>query len=396
MFNLTDDTCYNVALLTVLALVLLYVLRAYKSQENFAEKHHHAHHKHHEHGHHKHHAHTHHKHHAHHEAVPKVEAKPETPVPQPVLPSILLNNGLANIDNVKFSRGIHVDIANPDSVLVEKSFNQNGNDRYGVGAYSPGQMRLYTSDGYAPARINLSYAKGPNDFNDVVSVSRDGMHLNNNKLFFDAENANNSDPYYLQKIVAGGDQSSLRLTLNDNADESFQIWGNSCGESGGCGGAGALKHSFISNGDARHVGTTYTGKLQLGEKFLLSGVGDAEANDEWLRLKGPTGSQYYGGFAAGKMWTFGGQYNQSDRRIKTDIRELNSSEMLSKINKLKGYTYRLKLSEKNKRVYGLIAQEVQREFPELVEEGPNGLLSIDYSQMFGILVEAINELSKNL
>ena len=407
MFNITDNTCYNLALVTVLSLVLLFVLKTYFNKENFAEKHHvhiHHHEKHHHEAHHKHHE-KHHKHHeVHHASVKKEESKPEIKaevkpeelVPQPVTPSIILNNGLANVNDIRFSRGIHVDVANPDSVLVEKSFNQNGNDRYGIGAYSPGQMRLYTSDGYAPARINLSYAKGPNDFNDVVSVSRDGMHLNNNKLFFDAENNNSSDPYYLQKVVTSPNNSYLRLTINDDNDESFQIWGNSCGESGGCGGDGAMKHKFVANGDTYHTGTTHTGKIQLGDKFLMSGIGDAQYNDEWLRLLGPTGNAYSGGFAAGKLWSGTGNLVGSDRRMKTDLRQLDSNNILSKINKLKGYTYKLKLSEKDNRKYGLIAQEVQREFPELVEEGPNGLLSIDYSQMSALLIEAINEISKNL
>ena len=45
-----------------------------------------------------------------------------------------------------------------------------------------------------------------------------------------------------------------------------------------------------------------TGKLQLGDKFLLSGVGDAQTNDTWLRLLGPTGNSYSGGLAAGKLY----------------------------------------------------------------------------------------------
>lgn len=48
--------------------------------------------------------------------------------------------------------------------------------------------------------------------------------------------------------------------------------------------------------------TTTTDKLQLGDKFLMSGVGDAHANDDWLRLFGKDGKNYYGGLAAGKLW----------------------------------------------------------------------------------------------
>lgn len=46
-----------------------------------------------------------------------------------------------------------------------------------------------------------------------------------------------------------------------------------------------------------------TQKLQLGNKFLMSGVGDAHANDDWLRMFDKDGKGYYGGFAAGRLWT---------------------------------------------------------------------------------------------
>lgn len=52
-------------------------------------------------------------------------------------------------------------------------------------------------------------------------------------------------------------------------------------------------------------GTTKTDKLQLGDKFLLSGVGDAHGNDNWLRVFGKDGKGYNGGIAMHKLWTGG-------------------------------------------------------------------------------------------
>jgi len=141
-------------------------------------------------------------------------------------------------------------------------------------------------------------------------------------------------------------------------------------------------------------GNTKTNVLQLGEKFRMSGVGDGAANDDWLRLFNKENNNYYGGFAAGRLWTNEGKLTGSDKRMKTDIEELNSKQILEKVNKLKAYTYRLKHSKKDTRKYGLIAQELQKEFPEMVEEGPNGLLAIDYDQVSALLLEAINALSK--
>ena len=45
-----------------------------------------------------------------------------------------------------------------------------------------------------------------------------------------------------------------------------------------------------------------TDKLQLGEKWLFSGVGDAHGNDDWLRIMNKDGTNYYGGVAAGRLY----------------------------------------------------------------------------------------------
>lgn len=69
---------------------------------------------------------------------------------------------------------------------------------------------------------------------------------------------NNSDSYYLEKKIVGPNDSHLRLTLNDDPQESLQIWGYSCAAPGGCAGEGAMKHKFDALGNATHTGTLKT------------------------------------------------------------------------------------------------------------------------------------------
>lgn len=42
--------------------------------------------------------------------------------------------------------------------------------------------------------------------------------------------------------------------------------------------------------------------------------------------------------------------------------------------------------------HGVIAQEVQKEFPEIVFESPEGYLQVDYIQLIPVMIEAIKEL----
>jgi hypothetical protein len=69
------------------------------------------------------------------------------------------------------------------------------------------------------------------------------------------------------------------------------------------------------NGDLNVQEKTKTGKLQLGDKFLLSGVGDAHANDGWLRLFNKDGGGYYGGLAVGELWSGTNSYLNGNTNV---------------------------------------------------------------------------------
>lgn len=46
--------------------------------------------------------------------------------------------------------------------------------------------------------------------------------------------------------------------------------------------------------------------------------------------------------------------------------------------------------------YGLIAQDVKKEFPEMVSEGEDGYLTIDYIQLIPVIIESIKELKSEI
>ena len=85
-------------------------------------------------------------------------------------------------------------------------------------------------------------------------------------------------------------------------------------------------------------------------------------------------------------------YYNSDRRYKSDITPLTSA--LDKILKLNGYSYYNKLSEKND--IGVIAQEVEKVFPSLVQTDADGYESVAYGNLVAPLIEAVKELSHKI
>jgi hypothetical protein len=92
-------------------------------------------------------------------------------------------------------------------------------------------------------------------------------------------------------------------------------------------------------------------------------------------------------------------YASSDRRLKTNI--LNIPNALEKVSKLNGVTFDWKEFEANKDKaihanegsdVGVIAQEIEAIFPDLVETRDNGYKAVKYDKLVAVLIEAVKEL----
>lgn len=85
-----------------------------------------------------------------------------------------------------------------------------------------------------------------------------------------------------------------------------------------------------------------------------------------------------------------GFYMLSDEKFKTDITPLNNA--LEEIMKLNGYSFTRK--ETGKKDIGLLAQEVERVFPDLVNTDSEGTKAVKYMNIIAPLVESIKSLYK--
>ncbi len=79
----------------------------------------------------------------------------------------------------------------------------------------------------------------------------------------------------------------------------------------------------------------------------------------------------------------------SDRRLKENIVLLQNT--LEKLNKINGYNYNY-ISDEEKRIQiGVIAQELEKVFPELVVNDENGYKRVRYDGLVPVLIEALKE-----
>jgi trimeric autotransporter adhesin len=80
----------------------------------------------------------------------------------------------------------------------------------------------------------------------------------------------------------------------------------------------------------------------------------------------------------------------SDRRLKKDIQNLMTGQ-LDKVLKLQGVSFKMIEDAAGRTELGLIAQDVQELFPELVQESGSGTLSLNYTGLIAPMIEAMKE-----
>ncbi|MEP7107364.1 MAG: tail fiber domain-containing protein [Ferruginibacter sp.] len=83
-------------------------------------------------------------------------------------------------------------------------------------------------------------------------------------------------------------------------------------------------------------------------------------------------------------------FQNSDERLKKNITPLKNT--LSKISQLNAYTYQWKDTARgNEEQLGLLAQEVEKQFPQLVMTDEHGKKSVAYANMVPVLLQAAKE-----
>jgi hypothetical protein len=175
-------------------------------------------------------------------------------------------------------------------------------------------------------------------------------------------------------------------------------------------GTGIYGYSSTGVGIYGVSGSSYSGDFFGRLKVTKGGNGDAGI-DFSQGIIGSDKQGFVGMFGNTEMMIWGYAYNSpiqrwnvntgqicyasspticSDIRLKKDFKNLSNS--LSQITQLQGYNYFLR-NEKNTNLQtGFIAQEIQKIFPELVNQGSDGYLSVDYVGLIPHLVEGMKSL----
>lgn len=133
-----------------------------------------------------------------------------------------------------------------------------------------------------------------------------------------------------------------------------------------------------------------TGGFAGGDNRNLALLGLAENNGDQLVIN--YGSEYAAGTKVhGNLYYTGSIAHSSDRSLKTNIVPL--SGVLEKIKNLNGVYFNFIDTDffGAQRNIGMIAQDMQLQFPELVSDTGDGLLGINYADFSSVLLEGMKE-----
>jgi hypothetical protein len=145
--------------------------------------------------------------------------------------------------------------------------------------------------------------------------------------------------------------------------------------------------------DAGLATATAAGKDNLGNHLAVANLKLSvyALSNDGVSGKGLTFDQP-GNASFGQDVTVNGNFfTPSDKRLKTNIATL--SRVLEKIDLIRGvkFTYKDQHKYASGLKIGVIAQELQTIYPEMVTTGKDGYLKVDYTQLTGMLIQAIKE-----
>ena len=140
--------------------------------------------------------------------------------------------------------------------------------------------------------------------------------------------------------------------------------------------------AFLDDGD---------GSSAVNSQIRAIREADYESGLAFFTKNSTTGTQEsFRVYGNGNAWLKGELAENSDSRYKKDIQTLPSA--LQNILSLRGVSYYWKDRDDNTEQIGVIAQEVEKIYPQLVHTNEDGYKSVAYSKLVAPLIEAVKSL----
>ena len=270
----------------------------------------------------------------------------------------------------------------------------------GNGSYS-GHVRIYSWDGSAWTQVgNDIDAEAAGDRSGAsVSIDSDGSHVAIGAYLNDG-NGNSSGHVRIYSWdgsawtqagndfdgEAAGDYSGRSVSIDsDGSHVAIGAYAND-GNGSDSGhvrvwapyGIVVINPDDLTATSLTTSGATTAGSLTV-DSVVIDGATIGHSSDNDLMT-----------LASGSLTVAGDVTISSDARLKSNIVALGPT--LISLLQLEAKSYTMKNDVEQKQKIGLLAQEVQKVFPELVSEDNNGMLAVNYQALVPVLINALKEL----
>ncbi len=173
---------------------------------------------------------------------------------------------------------------------------------------------------------------------------------------------------------------------------TIALTGDVTGTSGNFDGSGNLSFAATLANSGVTAGTYL--KVTVDAKGRVTGASAMTSGDVTGALgytpANKAGDSFTGSISvSGSITATGDITAYSDARLKTDIETITGA--LDRVRKLRGVTFSRR--DTGNRGVGLIAQELAAIVPEAVMTHEDGLLSVAYGNLVGVLIEAVKDLA---
>jgi hypothetical protein len=193
---------------------------------------------------------------------------------------------------------------------------------------------------------------------------------------------------FMRGLNASADAAAVRTSIGVSIGSDVQGYNANLTAISSISGA-TTKGIYVRTGDGTATTRTITGTTNR----IVVTNGDGSAGNFGLDLGADVPSLAGNNTFAGTTNTFAAivasTFTQSsDVSLKQNIQTLNNA--LGIVNKLRGVSY----TRDGEEEIGVIAQETEVFLPQVVRTGEDGLKSVSYTNMVGLLIEAIKEQQK--
>ncbi|MEP2026215.1 MAG: tail fiber domain-containing protein [Reichenbachiella sp.] len=254
-------------------------------------------------------------------------------------------------------------------------FGRNGNDGYAR------LLSFDDSENYTGAAIVGSFIDGSNP----------EFYLEGSKqAFFGLSRL---------RVEQVGTEEAGRLELNTSNSGSSVVASNV--DLGGGNYSGSLELSTNQSNDSKMSITS--GGINMGQNAYTDGIVMNYDNSGGgiLEMYSGSAAQVVLNGTNGTGDFTGAVTHTSDARFKKNVKSIDGA--LAKTQQLNGYTYNWnKLAKKQKGIdnkeeqVGVLAQELEAVFPQLVKTDDEGYKSVNYAALTAVLIEAVKELSEQV